>query len=219
MSIAIPTYAPGSINSYSDLVAEIRDMMDDADYSQVAIDRALRKAEAEFNRTLRTPEMETRAVLTITQEITQAPDDFLQLRYIFSEGLPDAPLKSMSPAAMLATYAGRAGIPEAYAIEAGGIRIGPVGNAAVEIVYYQKIPPLSDALVSNWLLQTHPDLYVSGVMYHLARRERDQAGMAQAAQEVATLTENINRAAQDNRWGAAPLIATGIRQVSSRVRI
>lgn len=213
MSIAIPTYAPGSINSYSDLVAEIRDMMDDADYSQVAIDRALRKAEAEFNRTLRTPEMETRVVLTITQEITQVPEDFLQLRYIFSEGAPDCPLKSMSPSGMLAAYAGRAGIPEAYAIEAGGIRVGPVGNAAVEIVYYRKIAPLSDGQVSNWLLQTHPDLYASGVLYHLARRERDEKGEERAAQEVQVLTANINRAAQDNRWGAAPLVAAGIRQV------
>lgn len=219
MSIAIPTYAPGSINSYSDLVAEIRDMMDDADYSQVAIDRALRKAEAAFNRDLRTPEMETRSVLTITQEITQQPEDFLQLRYIFSEGSPDAPLKSMSPAAMLATYAGRAGIPEAYAIEAGGIRVGPVGNAAVEIVYYRKIPALSDAQVSNWLLQTHPDLYVAGCLYYLGRRERDKGGAADAWQEIMALVASINRAAQDNRWGAAPLIAAGIRQVSNKVRI
>lgn len=59
MSIAIQTYAPGAISSYPNLIAEIRDLMDDGDYSQEAIDRALRKAEAQFNRSLRTPEMST----------------------------------------------------------------------------------------------------------------------------------------------------------------
>src|SRR4051812_25786862 len=111
MSIAIPTYAPGAISSYTDFIGEIRDMMDDADYSQVAIDRALRKAEAEFNRSLRTTDMESRAVFTVTDELTTLPEDFLEMRFIFVEGMPDAPLASMSPAGMLSTYYGKAGTP------------------------------------------------------------------------------------------------------------
>lgn len=213
MSIAIPTYAPGAISNYSELVVEIRDLMDDTDYSQQAIDRALRKAEAEFNRTLRTPDMERRVVLSITNELTPLPNDFLELRYIFSEGAPDSPLKSMSPAGMLSTYRGVNGTPEAYTIEGGQLRVGPVGTATLEMVYYRPVSALSDAQVSNWLLAKHPDLYVAGVMYHLARRERDADGMAQAAQEVATLTENIRQASHRNRWGAAPLIPAGVRQV------
>lgn len=213
MSIAIPTFAPGAISSYNDLIDEIRDLMDDADYNQVAIDRALRKAEAEFNRTLRTPEMETRALLTVVGEITSLPSDFLAMRFIFQEGSPDRILKSMSPAGMLAAYRGISGCPEAYTIEGRELRIGPVGNANLEIVYYRPLPPLSDAQVSNWLLAKHPDLYVAGVMYHLARRERDSDGMAQAAQEVAALTQTIREQSQRERWGAAPLTPAGMRQV------
>lgn len=213
MSIAIPTYAPGAIASYSDLIAEIRDLSDDTDYRQEVIDRALRKAEAQFNRVLRTPEMETRAILTITGELTQLPSDFMALRYIFQEGSPDTPLKSMSPAGMLATYGGNAGFPEAYSIEGNRLRVGPVGNATLEIVYYTPLPPLSDAQVSNWLLAKHPDLYVSGVMYHLAARERDSEAMSSRAQEVGAMLESIRTAAMANRWGAAPLTPSGINQV------
>lgn len=219
MSIAIPTYAPGAITSYSELIVEIRDLMDDADYSQAAIDRALRKAEAEFNRTLRTPEMENRAVLTVTTELTPLPADFLELRFIFQEASPDRVLKSMSPAGMLSAYRGRSGCPEAYSIEGSNLRLGPVGNATLEMIYYQPVQALSDAQVSNWLLQKHPDLYVAGVMYHLARRERDSDGMAQAAQEVSALTDAIRQQAQRNRWGAAPLTPSGVAQVYGRVRI
>lgn len=219
MSIAIPTYAPGAISSYSELVTEIRDMMDDADYSQEAIDRALRKSEAEFNRTLRTPDMETRAIFTINEELTALPADFLEMRFIFAEGMPDQPLTSMSPAGMLQTYYGRSGYPSAYTIEGSTLRVGPVGTVPVEMVYYKRIEALSDAQVSNWLLRKHPDLYVAGVMYHLARRERDADGMAQAAQEVATLIDSIKQAALAARWGSAPLTPRGVQQVSRRVRI
>lgn len=213
MSIAIPTYAPGSITSYAELVTEIRDMMDDADYSQAAIDRALRKAEAEFNRALRTPEMETRTVFTVSGELTPLPDDFLSMRSLFYEGVPDRTLTSLSPASAISTYGGYDGIPMAYAVEGGLIRVVPVGTATLEMSYYAKLPSLSDEQVSNWLLEKHPDLYVSGVLYHLARRERDADGMAQAAQEVSALLASINNAGQRNRWGAGPLVPMGVRQV------
>lgn len=213
MSIAIPTYAPGAIASYSDLITEIRDLSDDSDYDQGVIDRALRKAEAEFNRTLRTPEMETRAILSVTEELTQLPSDFLELRFIFQEGQPDLPLRSMSPAGMLEIFGGVAGIPEAYTIEGSLLRVGPVGTATLEIVYYKPLPPLSDAQVSNWLLAKHPDLYIAGAMSWLAFRERDQEAMSFWTGLVGAITETIRGTAARNRWGAAPLTPAGIRQV------
>lgn len=213
MSIAIPTYAPGAISNYSELVDEIRDMMDDADYSQEAIDRALRKAEAWFNRELRTPDMEGRLVFDITAELTQLPDDFHEMRFIFVESQPDRSLASMSPAGMLSAYGGASGCPRAFAIEGRNLRVGPVGNVTVEMVYYQRLPGLSDATVSNWLLRKHPDLYVVGVLYYLYVRERDEAGEARAANMVVSIIESIQRNANSTRWGAAPLIPTGLRQV------
>lgn len=213
MSIVIPSYAPGAIASYSDLITEIRDLMDDANYDQATIDRAIRKAEAEFNRSLRAPEMEQRTLLTVTSELTALPPDFLQLRFIFQEGSPDSPLKSMSPAGMLATYAGVAGTPAAYSIEASQIRVGPVGDTTLELVYYRTIPQLSNAQTANWLLLAHPDIYVAATMYHLCHRERDSEGMAQWSQEVVALTQSINNATLGNRWGAGPLVPTGLRQV------
>lgn len=213
MAIAIPTYSPGSISTYTDLITEIRDLSDDADYRQDIIDRAIRKAEAEFNRKLRAPEMETRAVLTITGELTQLPSDFLSLRYLFQEGNPDSPMKSMSPAAMLSTYAGVSGTPSAYTIEGNYLRVGPVGSAAVELLYLASITPLSDGQVSNWLLRLHPDLYVSASMFYLAARERDASAMSFWSGLTAQLMDDINGAAQRNRWGAGPLVPAGPRQV------
>lgn len=213
MSIAIPVYAPGAISTYSDFINEIQDLMDDDTYRSDVIDRAMRKAEAQFNRELRTLEMETRTVLNITSELTQLPADFLELRYIFQEGSPDTPLSSMSPAGMLSTYSGVSGTPMAYTIEGNFIRVGPVGNATLELVYYNAIPQLSDGQVSNWLLRKHPDLYIAGTMYWLAFRERDTEAMGNWAQLTGALMESIKRATTSARWGAAPLIPNGVRQV------
>lgn len=213
MSIAIPTYSPGTIASYSDLLAEIRDLSDDDNYAQDKFDRALRKAEAQFNRTLRTPEMETRTILMITGELTPLPADFLALRFVFQEGQPDAVLRSMSPEGMLSSYYGISGAPQAYTIEGRNLRVGPVGNATLEMVYYRPLPALSDAQVSNWLLAAHPDLYVAGVMAWLSFRERDEQAMSFWTGLVANLTAAITDAAARNRWGAAPLTPSGVRQV------
>lgn len=214
MSIALPVYPAGTIASYSEFIAEIRDMMDNDAYNQASIDRALRKSEALFNRSLRSPDMETRIMFSIADELTELPDDFLEMRFIFQNGSPDTPLTTMSPAGLLAAYQGVAGTPAAYAIEGDFLRVGPVGAAEVEMVYYAAITPLTEAAVSNWLLNKHPDLYVSGVLYHLARRERDADAIAQAGQEVSALIDSINSATSRARWGAGPLVPAGMRQVA-----
>ncbi len=213
MSIAIPTYAPGAIASHSDLVTEIRDLSDDDAYPVDKINRAIRKAEAQFNRTLRTPDMETRAILAVTTELTSLPTDFLGLRFAFQEGQPDRQLESMSPAGMLATFGGVSGCPQAYTIEGNLLRVGPVGSTTLEIVYYRPIPPLSDEQVTNWLLDKHPDLYVAGTMAWLAFRERDSEAMSFWTGLVDTLTSAIQDATSRSRWGSAPLTPVGIRQV------
>lgn len=213
MAIIIPSFAAGAITNYADLVAELRDLLDDADYSQAAIDRALRKAEATFNRELRTPEMETRALLMVTGELNPLPVDFLAMRTLFFEGTPDRILKSMSPASIVSTYGGYSGVPCAYSIEGRMIRVVPVGDATLEMAYYARLTPLSDAAVSNWLLDRHPDLYIAGAMYHLAYRERDTDGAALAARQVAELLQSINQAGMRNRWGASPIVPQGMMQV------
>lgn len=213
MAVAIPSYAPGAISTYTDVIAEIRDLMDDGDYDQTAIDRALRKAEAWYNRDLRTPEMEARTTIAVTDELTNLPDDFLELRFVFQDGSPDRPLVSTSPQALVESYRGMAGCPQAYAIEGRSIRVGPVGKTTLVMVYYQRLTPISDAQPTNWLLMRHPDLYIAGVMYYLAVRERDNDGMAVALTQVETLIDSIKGAMQRNRWGSAPLVPTGMTQV------
>jgi hypothetical protein len=213
MTIALDLSAAGAISSYTDLVDEIRDMVDDASYSQDAIDRAIRKAEAHFNRVLRTTEMETVAPIVVTSEYAALPADFLEMRAIRYANDPLRDLRSMSPAALYMTYRGQSGTPCAYAIEGAALRFGPVGDATLDMLYYAAIPVLTNTMPSNWFLSKHPDAYAAATLYHIARRERDSDGQAQAGGEMQTILEAIQESSNKARWGAGPLVPQGMTQV------
>jgi len=213
MSIALNLAAPNAIGSYADLIDEIRDLMDDDAYDQVKIDRAIRKAEAMFQRELRTPGMETSTIFSVTSESTALPPDFLEMRSIWVVGDPNRPLLAVTPITRVNTYSGRSGDPVAYSIEGGVLRIAPVGNVTLEMIYYQQIEPLSSVSPQNWLLNTHPDLYVSAVLYYLAIRERDSQLEQSSLQRTLGLMESIKVAEMKRRWGGAPLVPQGVMQV------
>ena len=61
------------------------------------------------------------------------------------------------------------GKPIYYSIMQNNIEFAPVpdGDYTIEIVYYQKVPPLS-ANTTNWLLDAHPDAYLYGTLQHSA---------------------------------------------------
>ena len=213
MSYAISLALDGAISNYGELIAHLRDMADDAGYSRDAIDASVRKAEAFFNRELRVPDMEKVAALAVSSATTPLPSDFLALRAIFATNEPCHRLRSMSPAAMMASYRQQSGTPMAYAIEGRQLRVAPFATSDLTLLYYAAIPALTDSQPSNWLLDAHADLYVAGAMYHMARRERDADGQAQAAQEVGDIISSVNAAGSRARWGAAPLSPGGIGQV------
>lgn len=213
MSIALNLAAPSAIGSYADLIDEVRDMMDDDAYDTSKIDRAIRKAEAMFQRELRTPEMETSTIFAMTTESIALPVDFLEMRSIWVVGDPNRQLIGVAPATRVNTYSGRSGEPVAYSIESNLLRVAPVGNVTIEMLYYQQITPLSSVTPQNWLLDLHPDLYSSAVLYYLAIRERDSELEASSLQRTLGLLESIKVAEMKRRWGGAPLVPQGIMQV------
>lgn len=213
MSIAISTSLANSISTLSDLVAEIRDEMDDDAYAADKIYRAIGRAEAVFNRDLRCPRMETEYQFAVTNEATDLPTDFLQLRSVYQEGSPDNPLMSYSPASLRQTYRGQAGTPRGYALENRRLVLGPVGETTLTLLYFARIPSLTESNPSNWLLDEHPDLYLHQVLANLFNKTGDSERAALNLNIASGLIESINASGKKNRWGAGPLVPSGIGQV------
>ena len=213
MSLAIVTSPENAISNLSDLVEEVRDELDDDAFDANKIYKAIARAEAVFNRELRCPKMETETQITAEDEQTALPTDFLQLRSVYVEGSPDNPLNSMSPASLRGLYRGEAGIPMAYAIENRRLVLGPVGEATVTLLYYGRVPSLTDSNPSNWLLEEHPDVYLHQVLAILFNRNGDTERARLNQQLANEIIESINSSGKKNRWGAGPLVPAGITQV------
>ena len=213
MVIAVSTSPDNAISNLSDLVAEIRDEMDDDGFSIDRIYRAIARAEAVFNRELRCPRMETEYTFTTSSEATELPNDFLQLRTVYAEGSPDNPLDSMSPAGLRQRYRGEAGTAMAYALENRRIMLGPIGETTLTIVYYARIPALTDSNPVNWLLDEHPDAYLHQTLAVLFNKTGDSERAALNLNVASGLLASINEAGKKNRWGAGPLVPRGIQQV------
>ena len=212
-SIAFSTDPTSYITTLDQLIAEIRDEMDDDAYNLGKIYRAIGRAEAMFNRELRVPQMETEVDLNVVGEATALPADFLALRSIYQEGAPDRTLKSYSPAGLRELYDGRSGTPEAYALENGNIIIGPVGAASLTVLYFAKVPPLTESSPTNWLLVDYPDLYLHQTLAILFAKTGDRERAADNLTLATGLIDRANMAGRKARWGASPLAPVLVQQV------
>lgn len=214
MTIAVNTSPTNSISNLGDLVTEIRDEMDDAGLAADKIYRAIGRAEAVFNRELRVPQMETEYEFSVTAEQTDLPSDFLQLRTVYQEGSPDSPLRSMSPAGLRNLFMGISGTPCAYALENRRIMIAPVGNTTLTILYYARVPALTDSNPSNWLIDEYPDIYLHYTLSILFNKTGDSERAALNLGIAQDLIEQANATGRKARWGAGPLRPLLVQQVT-----
>lgn len=218
MAIVVDLSPVGSIASYSDLVAELRDLQDNAAYDGAAIDRAIRKAEAYFLRNLRLAEMELAVTLAVSNGAATLPADCRQVRALIWLGTGrEYPVEQMPPSGLAAAYGGTsAAYPFAFAREGLSLRFAPACTGTARLLYYADVPPLSDANPTNWLLTASPDLYIAGAQYYLCRRERDDAGAQLALNEVNAIISAMKSEAADRAGGN--LVPYAIGQVGgSRV--
>lgn len=160
-------------------------------------------AEAEFNRRLRTLDMEARAVATLSGDYLALPDDFLKLRAI---QIGNILLEPVTPQFIRERKAW-SGEPRYYAITDGQIQFFPVPNDDydVEIIYFRTIPVLSDTNTTNWLIESHPDLYLFRSLAFAETfgwNDTRAAGFGVAAQAI---MEQISEQEKSRRVGAQPV--------------
>lgn len=120
-------------------------------------------AEAYFNRVLRVTQMEEETSLTTDSSGNATlPSDFLaprSVRRIGSENIELKPI-SMGGENRLSSY-DTAGVARFYSISGTTLRVTPIeaGTDLLTLTYYEKIPALSNANTTNWLLTLAPDIY------------------------------------------------------------
>lgn len=106
--------------------------------------------------------------ISATVSYLTLPDDFLEMRTVFSNTNPQNVVKLAAPSWATPTYSGLTGYADVYTIIGSLMVVAPRIVGSVTLVYYQKIPALSDTNTTNWLLTRYPQMYLYGSLLEAA---------------------------------------------------
>lgn len=167
-----------AITTYSELTAAVEDWLIRPDLTAV-IPSFVSLAEADISRKLRDWRMEKRSTAILDAQYSDLPDDWVETLRL--QILSDTSRLELAPQGALAdSRAGRedvTGKPTHYAHTAGSLELYPTPDQeyTAELVYVAKIPALSDAAPTNWLLSAAPDVYLYGTLLQSAPYLKDDA--------------------------------------------
>jgi hypothetical protein len=188
-----------AIDSYSALRTAIITWTHRQDLG-AAIDDFIDLTENRLNRDLRVSQMEVRATAPADSEYLALPTDFLAIRNIQLNTSPVQELVYVTPAEMdrlAQTFQSL----NRYTIVGDEIQLNTTSSSSIEISYYAKIPALDDTNTTNWVINTHPDVYLYGCLAEaFSYIQNDE----QAMKYMNLIMDGINqikRLDRDRRYG------------------
>lgn len=198
-----------ALSNYTELKASIADFLNRDDLTTVIPD-FITLAEAQINRDIRHYEMENRATADLDQQYLDRPSDWLETIRINITSGGTRTLDLLSAASMSDKRAGAentTGEPKFYrhAERAFEVFPSPDGTYEVELLYYQKIPALSDGNATNWLLTDHPDIYLYGALMHSAPYLAEDARVGVWVQLYSAARDRINQSGEDASFSGSGL--------------
>lgn len=199
-----------AITTYSELKDAIANWSARADLASGGanvnrVDEIIDNAEAMFNRDLRTRDMETKnASFVINGEYVAVPTDFLEARSLYLNTSPKRSVAFLPDDQQSDWFGSGTGIPRFVSVDGSNFRFGPVpdGTYTGTLLYYAKVPALSTSTTGNWLLSSHPDLYLAACQMWTSVFIRDAEGLANWRAAYQQLAASLSGADNRSRWGA-----------------
>lgn len=191
------------ISTYAELKNAVADWLNREDLASV-IPSFITLAEADINRKLRDWRMETRSTASLEAQYSALPGDWLQTIRLQIAG-DTSRLELVSQGALADLRAARGdlgGKPTHYALTAGGLELFPTPDQTytAELVYFAKVPALSDVATSNWLLTSAPDVYLYGALMQTAPYLKDDARTEVWAALYSAAVEGLNASSERARY-------------------
>ena len=200
-----------TITNYSNLQTTIADFLNRDDLTSV-IPTFIQLAEAQMNRDLRHWRMEVRASgqQSAGDAYMQIPADWLEtIRFHITDG-GTKPLDLISRKALEDKRAGNenmSGTPRYYTHADSQFELYPTPNqdTNTELLYFAKIPSLSDGNTTNWLLEDAPDVYLYGALLHSAPYLSEDERVGVWAQLYGASVQRLNIMSDDARMSGSGL--------------
>ena len=200
-----------TITNYSNLQTTIADFLNRDDLTSV-IPTFIQLAEAQMNRDLRHWRMEVRASgqQSAGDAYMQIPADWLEtIRFHITDG-GTKPLDLISRKALEDKRAGNenmSGTPRYYTHADSQFELYPTPNedTNTELLYFAKIPSLSDGNTSNWLLEDAPDVYLYGALIHSSPYLAEDERVGVWAQMYSAAVSQLNDKSEKSRMSGSGL--------------
>jgi hypothetical protein len=161
-----------ALTNYTTLKTSIANWLNRSDLTDEIADDFIKLTEADFNSKLRVRKMVAQTSFTIDSETEALPTGFLQVRDIYIlNGNTKVPLTYTTPSQMDSTVGtSTTGLPNSFTILGDTFRFSPKPDATYTafINYYKSFDALSDTTTTNYILTTHPAIYLYGSLFHAA---------------------------------------------------
>jgi hypothetical protein len=198
-----------SIASYTALKTAVADFLNRDDLA-ATVPTFIALAEDDISRRLRHWQMEKRATAELDTQYSAVPADWVETIRFQTAGDGTRPLELVSRAEMLdrrASARDAVGRPQFYTMAAGQFEVFPTPDQTynAELLYVSKVPSLSDAEPTNWLLSTASDAYLYGALVHSAPYLQDDARSAVWASFYQSAIDALNSASDDARYSGSGL--------------
>jgi hypothetical protein len=199
-----------ALSNYSELQSSIADWLNRSDLTNQIKD-FIALAEAEINSKLRIRKMLTSSAFTIDAETKPLPTGFLQVRDFFiTEGGSKFALRYITPSQMDEIKgSSTSGRPVAYTILCDNFRFAPLpaSSYSATINFYKSFDPLSTSNTSNFILTSHPSIYLYGSLYHAANflGGVEPQRLQQWQSIYTTALERLERNDREDQFSGSPL--------------
>ncbi|WP_287994321.1 hypothetical protein [Acidiphilium sp.] len=148
---------------------------------------------------LRCTDMLATEVLTLSGGQTTLPADYLEARRFFSDDGNELGISYIPPERWYTlALTKQAGVPQFYTIEGTTLKVGPIGNYDLNLLYYQRLDVPDAAADTNFIFSKAPHAYLYGALAeaydHIRQPERSIFYHNQFASAVRALIEQAERA-------------------------
>lgn len=198
-----------ALSNYSELRDAVAVWLNKPDVEQT-VPSLIALAEDDINRRLRHWRMQKRSVAVIDSQYATVPSDWLSSMRFYTTDAGTQPLDLISHAELLdrrAERSDRVGRPTHYAVTGGQFEFFPTpdGSYNAELVYFSRVPALSDAAPTNWLLTEAADVYLYGTLTHSAPFLGEDARLATWSALYKSALDSLNAASDEARYSGVGL--------------
>lgn len=191
-----------AISTYSELQTAVGNWLHRSDLSTYIPD-FIRLAEARLNRVLRTRAMlNDLASTALTDGAVSLPTGFLAFKELRYDGSTTYTLEPR-PLEWLRNQPADSSYPLYFAVTGSQVVCWPTAGS-IKGTYYKEIPALASNS-TNWLLTSHPDLYLFASLVESALYTQDDSRIPLWAEKASALIEQVQSSDNANSINGGPL--------------